>query len=164
MALRSKLFVYKRKGKDGAELDFHASDTWYPTNVDYKWNESTDKLAVGGYYGSTSGLHTIAFTLRNFIGRIIVQGTLASEPSEMDWFPIKVKKDQDYLEFTDNVIYQVNTDTLHRERGTTGTYAENIQGNFTYMRVLIERDYISTNPTQEQKQIAGHIEEILINF
>lgn len=164
MALRSKTFVYKRIGKDGNELEYHASDTWYPTNVDYKWNEKTEKMPVGGYYGSTSGLHTIAFVLRNFIGRIKIQGTLASNPTEHDWFTIKITKNDEYLEFNDNEIYNVNTDTLHRERGSTGTFSENINGNFTYMRVLIERDYISTNPTNEQKQIAGNIEEILINF
>ncbi|EMR6008529.1 hypothetical protein WJW27_005373, partial [Escherichia coli] len=65
MALRSKNFLFKRKTKDGSWQDFPESDSWYPAQLDYQWNEQTLPLPSGGYYGSTTGLHTISFTLRN---------------------------------------------------------------------------------------------------
>lgn len=163
MALRSKNFYFLRKSKDGKVLEFNDSDSWFITNPDYKWNEHTEKLAVGGYYGSTTGTHTIALVLRNFIGRIYIQGTLSSNPEDDEWFNIPIDG-KEYQEYNDSDIYDPNRDTLIRLMGTTGTYSHNIFGNFTYMRIVIDRDYISLNPTDDQKRVAGKLEEILINF
>lgn len=165
MALRSKNFLFKRKGKDGEIQDFPDSDSWYPSNDDYHWNEVTLPMASGGYYGSTTGLHTISFTLREFIGRIYVMATLASNPSDDDWFPIKFTECCNYyLEFTDTRIYNPNNGDSMLEHGTTGTFAETLTGNFTYLKVGIDRNYISKNPSDVQKSMAGKIEECLINF
>ncbi len=165
MALRSKNFIFKRKGKDGKVLEYQESDSWYNSNPDYHWNETTIPLAAGGYYGSTSGLHTLAFTLRNFVGRIYVQATLASNPTEEDWFNIKFSESCNfYLEFTDTVIYAPEVEKTIHQYGVTGTFAENVVGNFTYLRVGIDRDYISTAPTDIQKSLAGKLEEVQINF
>lgn len=165
MALRSKNFLYHRKDKDGEYKDFPSSDVWYPNNVDYHWNEQTEPMASGGYYGSTTGLHTISFTLREFTGRIYVLATLASNPTEQDWFPIKFQEScKYYLEFTDMDVYNPSTAQINRERGTTGTFAETLTGNFTYIKVGIDRDYISTNPDDIQKSMVGNLEQLLINF
>lgn len=146
-------------------MNYSSSDVYFPTNTDYHWNEKTLPLAAGGYYGSTTGLHTLAFTLRNFVGRISVQATLASNPTEEDWFFLQFTETCGiYLEFSEQRIYNASTDTIIVNTGTTGTFSETIIGNFTYLRVIIDRDYISTNPTENQKNMAGCIEEILINF
>ena len=165
MALRSKNFLFHRKGKDGEYRDYQDSDSWYPSDSDYHWNEVSLPMASGGYYGCTTGLHTISFTLRNFIGRIYVMATLASDPSENDWFPIKFTESCNfYLEFTDMTILNPYGNDLVRQTGTTGTFAETLTGNFTYLKVGIDRNYISQNPTDIQKSMAGKLEEILINF
>ncbi|WEM33286.1 hypothetical protein EJP02_225 [Escherichia phage EJP2] len=165
MALRSKNFLFKRKGKDGEWYDFQDSDSWYDTNNDYHWNEVSLPLAAGGYYGSTTGLHTIAFTLRQFVGRIYVEATLSSNPEEADWFPIKFTEScRYYMEFTDTRIYDENRDNFIEESGATGTFAETLVGNFTYLRVGIERNYISIDPTEYQKRKGGKLEEVQINF
>ncbi|AMM43794.1 structural protein [Pectobacterium phage vB_PcaM_CBB] len=165
MALRSKNFLFRRIGKDGEEMDYQDTDSWYNTNNDYHWNEVSLPLAAGGYYGSTSGLHTIAFTLRNFIGRIYVEATLASNPTEADWFPIKFEEScKFYIEFTDTVIYNPDSEKTIYQHGVTGTFAENVIGNFTYLRVGVRRDYISVEPTELQKTLAGKLEEIQINY
>ena len=142
------------------------SDSFYPTNPDYHWNETSLNLPAAGYYGSTSGLHTLAFTLRNFIGRISLQATLASNPCEDDWFNIKFcNGNQDYVEITPSEIYNAyNSDHLTYEYGSTGTFSETVIGNFTYLRVVISRDYISLNPSPYQEASVGKIEECLINF
>lgn len=165
MALRSKNFLFKRKGKDGEWYDFQDTDSWYDTNNDYHWNEVSLALAAGGYYGSTTGLHTIAFTLRQFTGRIYVQATLASNPKEEDWFPIKFTESCNYyLEFTDTRIWDARRDQMIVEIGATGTFAETVTGNFTYLRVGVDRNYISTDPNEYQKRMAGKLEEVQINF
>lgn len=165
MALRSKNFLFRRMSKDGEWQDYQDSDSWYPTNNDYHWNEVSLPLAAGGYYGSTSGLHTIAFTLRNFIGRIYVEATLASNPTETDWFPIKFEEScRFYIEFTDTKIYNPDSEVTIYQHGVTGTFAENVIGNFTYLRVGIQRDYISIEPTELQKTMAGKLEEVQINY
>lgn len=165
MALRSKNFLFRRKGKDGEWYDFQDTDSWYDTNNDYHWNEVSLPLAAGGYYGSTTGLHTIAFTLRQFTGRIYVQATLSSNPQEADWFPIKFTEScKYYLEFTDTSIYDARRNDFIREHGVTGTFAESLTGNFTYLRVGVDRNYISHEPDEYQKRIAGKLEEVQINF
>lgn len=165
MALRSKNFLFKRKAKDGTWQDFQDSDSWYDSNNDYHWNEVSLALAAGGYYGSTTGLHTIAFTMRSFVGRIYVQATLASNPTESDWFPIKFTEScKYYIEFTDTIIYNPDTRDTVREVGTTGTFAESVTGNFTYLRVGIDRSYISNDPSIVQKSLAGKLEECQVNF
>ena len=165
MALRSKNFLFRRMSKDGEWEDYQDSDSWYPTNSDYHWNEVSLPLAAGGYYGSTSGLHTIAFTFRNFIGRIYVEATLASNPTETDWFPIKFEEScRFYIEFTDTKIYNPDSEITIYQHGVTGTFAENVIGNFTYLRVGIQRDYISIEPTELQKTMAGKLEEVQINY
>lgn len=165
MALRSKNFLFKRKGKDGEWYDFQDSDSWYDTNNDFHWNEVSLPLAAGGYYGSTTGLHTIAFTLRQFVGRIYVEATLASNPEEEDWFPIKFTEScRYYMEFTDTSIYDENRNNFIEESGVTGTFAETLVGNFTYLRVGISRNYISIDPTEYQKRKGGKLEEVQINF
>lgn len=165
MALRSKNFLYRRKGKDGEWMDFQDTDTWYDSNNDYHWNEWSLPLAAGGYYGSTTGLHTISFTLRNFIGRIVVQATLASDPQEHDWFDIRFTECCNYyMEFNDTRIYDAKTNTIIIDSGTTGTFAETLTGNFTFLRVGVQRGYISHDPSDTQKRLGGKLEEVLINF
>lgn len=165
MAISSKNFVFKRTSKEGDVLDYLDSDTWYPTNPDYKWNESSVPLPAAGYYGATSGRHTLAITLNSFIGRISVQATLASNPADEDWFNIKFcDSGLDYIEFTDSVVYNPMRDAMITEQGSTGTFAETVIGNFTYLRIIIERDYITPVPTDDQKNVVGKIAEALINF
>lgn len=166
MGLRSKNFMFERLTKDGQKEMYLESDTWYPTNPDYKWNETSVKLPAGGYYGSTTGLHTFSFTLRNFVGRISVQATLANDPSEEDWFNIDFCDGKnEYIEITPEQIYDMyNSERVIYAYGSTGTFSETVVGNFTYLRIVISRDYISTDPTDYQKINVGKLEEVLINY
>lgn len=165
MSLRSKNFIFQRKGADGQIRDYAESDSWISSTYDYKWNEISLPLGAGGFYGSTNGLHTIAFTLRNFSGRIYVQATLASNPTEEDWFNIEFKEScKPYMEFTDMVLRKSDGFVPTMTYGTSGTFAETVIGNFTFLRIKIDRDYISQDPSEFQKRYAGKLSEVLINF
>ena len=54
------------------------------------------------YYGYTDGIHTVAVYGDNLSGRIIIQGTLATTPTEDDWFNILIGglPYKDYTSFT----------------------------------------------------------------
>ena len=41
-----------------------------------------------GYYGRSDGLHTVQYTYTGFSGVIVIQATLALNPTEDDWFEV----------------------------------------------------------------------------
>jgi hypothetical protein len=88
---------------------------------------TSDKVKGDGYYGYADGLHTMSFHFKNFKGRIFCQATLVDEPTEADWFNIGLDTNTDYYEYTTQ---------------TSGTVGTTFQGNFVWLRVKIDRDYI----------------------
>lgn len=49
---------------------------------------SSDKVKGNGYYGYTDGLHTVSYKFTNFTGVMKFQATLATAPTENDWFDV----------------------------------------------------------------------------
>lgn len=96
----------------------------------YSDNEKGD-----GYFGYTDGLHTVAYRLSNFVGRITIQASLATTPStdDTDWF---------------TVVNELGDGSTAL---TQSSYA-NFTGNFVWVRVKV------TDFT------AGSINSILYNF
>ncbi len=152
-----------------------------------QWNGLSDPIKAAGWYGRTNGLHTISFTLRNFVGRIYVVATLENSPEEADanesWVPIKLAgTDCPWIQFPvgDDANKTPSIEGLYGYQ-TTGTFVDTFIGNFTYIKVGFDRDYLG--PTQEdfdeQTQTSdtassafsipeliavGRIEQVLINF
>jgi hypothetical protein len=73
----------------------------------------------GGYYGSNDGLHSTSYTVTNFLGNIVLQGTLAKTPQDSDWFTIPET----------NYVGTANAGVL-----TTST---NFVGNFVWIRANV---------------------------
>ena len=101
---------------NGTDLD------WYTTQ--YKGD---------GYYGYTDGLHTVSYKLTGFVGIIGVQASLATSPTDADWFDI------------------LNTQFGDGSTPTTISTYSNFTGNFVWVRIAI------TNFT------AGTINRVLYN-
>ena len=59
----------------------HAGDSAVQTVVGVKFKGD-------GYYGRSDGLHSVQYTYTGFTGIIIIQGTLAVEPVDADWFDV----------------------------------------------------------------------------
>lgn len=78
---------------------------------------SSDSAKADGYYGYTDGLHTVAVATDGFVGVISIQGTLASEPTEDDWFTVTSYGDGSSV--------------------TTTNTVENFTGNFVYVRANV---------------------------
>lgn len=78
------------------------------------------KVKGDGYYGSSDGLHTAAYTTtRYFAGTITMQATLASEPIETDWFTVRDT---------------TTTYSVSNIRSTSTVDLHNFTGNFVWVR------------------------------
>jgi len=94
----------------------------------------TDKAKGDGYYSQPDGVHTVAYQIVNlgdstddFNGTIKMQGTLATTPTEDDWF-------------------DVSDTTLTSDQSTTN-HAYNFTGNFVWVRAKVETTNASGNPS-----------------
>jgi len=47
-----------------------------------------EKFKGDGYYGRADGLHTVQYNISGFTGIVAIQGTLAVNPVEADWFTV----------------------------------------------------------------------------
>ena len=74
-----------------------------------------DNSKGDGYYGRADGVHTVQATYTDFVGTITIQGTLATTPTDSDWFTVH--------EFTET-------------SATKSVYA-NFTGNYTYIRAQL---------------------------
>lgn len=87
-----------------------------------------------GYYGTSDGMHTVTYTATpTFVGNIYMQGSLASQPAESDWFKITAT----------TVIY-----TEQNDRSTTTVDYFNFIGNFVWVRGVVAIDSGTVNEIQ----------------
>ena len=84
--------------------------------TDLNWYTSAYK--GNGYYGYTDGIHTFSFKITGFVGTINVQASLATDPTEDDWFT------------TDFILGNGDTPV------TTNTYTS-VVGNFVWIRIAV---------------------------
>ena len=74
-----------------------------------------EKFKGDGYYGRSDGFHTVQYNLADFNGTIKMQGTLATTPTEADYFDIAGTESQ----------------------GSNGSYFYNFTGHFVWVRVVV---------------------------
>jgi hypothetical protein len=79
--------------------------------------EFSNKFKGAGYHSVQGGLHTAYYDLRNFIGTIVLQGTLVELPGEYDWVNI------------------AGTDIVNEDSSAmTAATSRIFQGNFVWIR------------------------------
>lgn len=105
---------------------------------------TSDPVKGDGYYGFADGLHTMSFHVSNFTGRIFVEATLVEQPTDNDWFLISLENETDYLEFDNQ----------------TATVGTSFQGNFVYLRVRIDRDYVGA--TEYNSSLHGNLDKAVL--
>ena len=75
----------------------------------------TDKYQGDGYYSQADGIHTVAYhVLATLTGSVKMQGSLATTPTESDWFDI--------------------ADTTFTTDQSTTIFSSNFTGNFVWVR------------------------------
>lgn len=135
-----------------------------------EWNIVSEPIKAAGWYGRTTGLHTMSFTLRNFVGRVYVVATLENSPEDADrnggWFPICIGTSEvPWIEFP--TVADSNKPVLPISKHgyqTTGTFCDTFFGNFTYLKVGLDRDYLTTTPESADTISVGKLETVLLNF
>jgi hypothetical protein len=106
-------------------------------------NAVSDPVPGNSYYGFADGLHTIAVYGTALRGRLRIQGTLATNPTEGDWFNILLNG----LPFKD---YQ----------SFTGVEGFTFIANLVYLRAILDRDALGITDVSS----AGYIEKIYLNY
>ena len=110
-----------------------------------------------GYNNSIGNNHTVSFNLYNFVGRIYIEGSLASEPQECDWFAIPLIPNNDFIQYP-LVPYNPSSNM----QGDSGNFSYNFTGNYIWIRARVCRKYIQppvTDPT-----LVGTVLGILMNY
>jgi hypothetical protein len=112
----------------------------------------------GAGFSNTIGCnHTVSISLANFIGRIFIEGSLASDPTDDDWFPIKLRGDLDYVQFPLNPNAPTGANN-----GDSGVVAYSFSGNYIWLRARVNRDYL--RPIPQDTLYVGAVRYILLNY
>jgi len=147
------------------------------SNTGNAYNLVGDKIRADSYFGYTDGIHTVQVVYQNFTGGIGIQGTLALDPSDEDWFWIQLVdsrgncSDRPYMVYPKDPLNptgaaaQASTG-LTNSNGDSGTEAFTFQGNFVYLRAIVTREYIQPPPTPniDGRWYLGQVDRILVSL
>jgi hypothetical protein len=98
-----------------------------------------EKFKGDGYYGRADGLHTVAWRLTDFVGTIKMQGSLATDPVDADWFDIELGSTNSSFSIdTTGSASQDNISSVVYSTATSTNAAYNFTGNFMWVRVVID--------------------------
>jgi len=106
-------------------------------------NVTGDAVPGDSYYGYTDGIHTVAVYGQDLTGRIKIQGTLATQPTDDDWFDILLAglPYKDYTNFT-------------------GVEGFTFTANLVFLRAVLDRDALGITDVTT----AGWVEKIYLNY
>jgi len=116
---------------------------------------------AAGYYGPTKGIHTIVIRTLNFRGRVQIEASLASQPTDADWFTIQLEG-RPYLEFP-MARYRRTTEPGWWGDSVTIGYTFSVNAN--WLRAVVTRDYLlPPNATEQMIQYYGQIDNIMVKY
>ena len=95
-----------------------------------------EKFKGDGYYGRSDGLHTVQVDLNGFIGKVAMQGTLAVNPVEADWFTLVLDSGKQSVDTTGLVATKSIT-SVEYTSATTNNKNYNFTGNYVWVRVYV---------------------------
>lgn len=103
-------------------------------------NLTGDACKADSWFGHVDGLHTVVIQVVNFTGRIYVEASLELEPTDADWFPIKLADTTSYLQFPLDPMLPTGD---YRSGGDTSTIGKTFKVNALWLRARLDRTYIS---------------------
>ena len=125
----------------------------YPNSATTPLSYISYKIKGAGYFGSSSGLHTAFWSISNFVGSILIQGSVATDPTEQDWITVRpsifVNTNGFTLDTSGGVV--LNTQNYNYTNPTTTAQTFNFVGNFVWVRGKVSSwtagtvEYISIN-------------------
>ena len=96
----------------------------------------SEKVKGDAYFGTTDGLHTIMIDLAGFIGTIKIQGSLADDPADTDWFDAELNDGEFNVDTTGKITKTV-IDSITYASAQTSKIGYNTTGNFVWLRANI---------------------------
>ena len=111
-------------------------------------------VKAAGYYGSGMNQHTIAIYANNFSGRVYIEGSLATNPQDDDWFNFDFNGTSFYTE------YAYNPSGEEGDTGVTRVDSFTFVGSYVYLRAVVDRSYLPSSGSP----IYGSLSQILLNF
>ena len=131
------------------------------------------KVPGAGYNNTVGNNHTVSINLDNFIGRIFIQGSLATDPTtDSNWFNIPIGNGTAYVQFPlDAALPTGYNPALNQwpanqypntQQGDTGIFAYSFSGNYIWLRAVVDRTYLVPPPTDPY--FVGAVSQILLNF
>lgn len=81
-----------------------------------------DKYRGDGYYGRSDGFHSVQYTVTGFIGNIVMQATLAVNPTDDDWFTLSSTE---------------HTSSATETSDSDGSFIKNFTGNYVWVRAYV---------------------------
>lgn len=134
------------------------------TNTGQNHNLTGDKIRADGYYGRTDGIHTVQVVVNNFTGSFGIQGTLATEPVEADWFDINLNTNQNVASASPYVAFPANPAAPTGQDGDNGTMAFTFVGNYVYLRAILDRSTIAEPSALDATTELGVISKVLLSM
>ncbi len=117
-----------------------------------------EKIRADGFFGMKDGLHSVAWSLEDFTGRIFIDASLETDPQENDWFPLFLDGTKAFTE------YPLIPALPSGKNGDTTVDAFTFQGNFLWLRIRMDKTYVRPIPTTDtQKSLLGSIKKVLLN-
>jgi hypothetical protein len=96
-----------------------------------------DKVKGDGYYNGSGGFHTVQLQITDFVGRFEMQASLASEPTDSDWFSVELGSPTNQGVDTSGLINDTNITYVQYQFATTSVKTYNFTGNFIWVRPKI---------------------------
>lgn len=128
-----------------------------------KLNVTGQPQKGAGYSNTIGNNHTVSIGLRNFTGRVLIEGSLAVNPTEADWVAIPLGRGTPYIQFPRDAFRPVGDMSAYgAATGDTGNFAYSFSGNFTWIRARVDRTYISPPPVDPD--LVGAVMRILLNY
>ena len=118
-------------------------------------NKFSEAIKGDSYYGYTDGLHTFQVVYNKFVGRLRIQATLSLDPAEADWFDI-LPSDSTGRRFNTEGYIQWNANAPR-----SGSEAYTVQGNFTYLRIYLDRNHVGDGATYDTSY--GQISQVILS-
>ncbi len=125
-----------------------------------------DAIRADSYFGHTDGIHTVQVVVNNFTGSFGIQGTLATEPVEADWFNINLNANQNVSSASPLISFPINPLELQGggPDGDTTTLAFTFVGNFVWLRAILDRSTIPEPPALGAVAQLGVIDRVLLSM
>lgn len=113
---------------------------------------SGSPVRASGSTRAVGSLYTVAIHALNFVGRVYIEGTLATSPEAEDWFPI--------------VLPDVDTAYLEWTQPTNQIHGFNFKGSFAWIRARMDRSHLGIDNISEQLLGSqyGYIDKIELNM